>query len=43
MSPFDPVAITGAVVLCVMVTLFACYVPVRRAMRIAASDALKTE
>ena len=42
-SPFDPVAMTGAVVLCVAVTVFACYLPVRRAMRIAASDALKAD
>src|SRR5262245_37780525 len=42
-SPFDPVAMIGAVVMCVAVTLFACYMPVRRAMRIAASDALKVE
>jgi putative ABC transport system permease protein len=42
-SPLDPLALTAAVALCVAVTLLACYMPVRRAMRIAASDALRSE
>jgi predicted permease len=42
-SPFDPLALSGAVVLCVAVTLLACYVPLRRAMRVSASDALRAE
>jgi hypothetical protein len=42
-SPFDPLALSGAVALCVCVTLLACYVPLRRAMRISASDALRSE
>jgi putative ABC transport system permease protein len=43
LSPFDPLAITGALFLSVTVTLIACYLPARRAMRIAASDALRAE
>jgi putative ABC transport system permease protein len=42
-SPFDPLAFGGAAALCVAVTLLACYVPVRRAMRISAGDALRSE
>jgi predicted permease len=42
-SPFDPLALSGAVALCVAVTLLACYVPVRRAMRISAGAALRSE
>jgi ABC-type lipoprotein release transport system permease subunit len=42
-SPLDPLALTVAVTLCVAVTLLACYVPVRRAMRIESSDALRSE
>jgi predicted permease len=42
-SPLDPVAMTGAVVLCVAVTLVACYAPLHRAIRIAATDALRSD
>jgi predicted permease len=42
-SPFDPLAFGGAVALCVTVSLLACYAPVRRAMRIGAGDALRSE
>ena len=42
-SPIDPVTLTGAVTLCTLVVLAACYVPVSRAMRIEASDALRSE
>jgi predicted permease len=42
-SPFDPLALSGAVALCVAVTLVAGYVPLRRALRISASDALRSE
>jgi putative ABC transport system permease protein len=42
-SPLDPLAMTGAVALCLAVTLVACYVPVHRALRIAATDALRSE
>ena len=42
-SPFDPLALSGAVALCVSVSLLACYAPLRRAMRISASDALRAE
>jgi predicted permease len=42
-SPLDPLALTGAGGLCVIVTLVGCYVPVRRAMGVAATDALRSE
>jgi ABC-type antimicrobial peptide transport system permease subunit len=42
-SALDPLALTVAVGLCVAVTLLACYVPLRRAMRIDGSDALRSE
>jgi predicted permease len=42
-SPFDPLAWGGAVVLCLSVTLLACLGPLRRAMRVSASDALRSE
>lgn len=42
-SPIDPTTIAGAVVLCGGVAMAACYVPISRAMRIAASDALRAE
>jgi predicted permease len=39
--PIDPVTFSGAAVLFALVGLAACYVPVRRATRIAAIDALR--
>jgi predicted permease len=42
-SPIDPVTLVVAVGVCTAVALAACYVPVSRAMRIAASDALRSE
>ena len=42
-SPIDPAAIGGGVVLCTGVAMAACYVPISRAMRIEASDALRAE
>ncbi len=42
-SPLDPIALIGAVAVCVAVAIVACYVPVHRAMCIAASDALRSE
>ena len=42
-SPLDPIALTGAVALCVTVSLAASYVPIHQAMRVAASDALRSE
>ena len=42
-SPLDPVALIGAVLVLVVSTLVACYVPARRATRIATLDALRTE
>jgi putative ABC transport system permease protein len=42
-SPVDPPTLAAAIVLCSGVVLAACYVPVHRAMRIAASDALRSE
>lgn len=42
-SPIDPVTFLAAVVLCALVVLAACYVPVHRAVRIAAADALRAE
>jgi predicted permease len=42
-SPLDPIALTGAVAVCAAVAVVACYVPVHRAMRVAASDALRAE
>ncbi|HEY1305957.1 MAG TPA: ABC transporter permease [Vicinamibacterales bacterium] len=42
-SPIDPVTFLATVVMCALVVLAACYVPVHRAVRIAAADALRTE
>jgi ABC-type antimicrobial peptide transport system permease subunit len=42
-SPLDTVTLVAAVTLCTIVSLAACYVPVARAMRIAASDALRAD
>lgn len=42
-SPVDPVALAGAVTLCTVVALTACYVPVSSAMRVDGSDALRAE
>jgi ABC-type antimicrobial peptide transport system permease subunit len=41
-SPVDPVTLLGAVMLCALVALTASDVLVRRAMRVAASDALRS-
>jgi len=43
LSPVDPVALTAAAGLCAAVTFIACWVPVLRAMRIEATDALRSE
>jgi len=42
-SPLDPATLVGAVVLCVVVVLAGSFVPVSRVMKIAASDALRSE
>jgi putative ABC transport system permease protein len=42
-SPLDPVALAAGVGLCVGVTFAACVVPVSRAIRVEASDALRSE
>jgi ABC-type antimicrobial peptide transport system permease subunit len=42
-SPIDPVTLGVAMALCIGVSLAACYVPVARAIRIEASDALRSE
>jgi predicted permease len=42
-NPLDPTALTAAVVVLTAATLLACYVPARRATRIATLEALRTE
>jgi ABC-type antimicrobial peptide transport system permease subunit len=42
-SPLDPVALTGAAGVCIAVAVVASWVPVHRALRVAASDALRSE
>jgi predicted permease len=42
-SPIDPATLLGAVLLCAMVAMAACYVPISRALRIESSDALRAE
>jgi predicted permease len=42
-SPFDPPTLAGAVLLCLLIALAGCVVPTMRAVRIAASDALRAE
>jgi predicted permease len=42
-SPIDPAALLTAMALSAIVVLVACYVPVRRAMRIPAAEALRAE
>jgi len=42
-SPIDPLTFLVSCVLCGTVSLAACYVPVHRALRIAAADALRAE
>jgi ABC-type antimicrobial peptide transport system permease subunit len=42
-SPIDPLTFLLSCVLCGTVSLAACYVPVHRALRIAAADALRAE
>jgi predicted permease len=42
-SPIDPVTLGVAMALCIGVSLAACYVPIARAIRIEASDALRSE
>ena len=42
-SPFDPPALLGAVLLCLLIALAGCLVPTLRAVRIAATDALRSE
>jgi ABC-type antimicrobial peptide transport system permease subunit len=42
-SPLDPAALIAAVLVLGAATLLACYIPARRATRIATLDALRTE
>jgi len=42
-SPIDPPALLAAMALCAGVVIVACYVPVHRAVRIPAADALRAE
>ena len=42
-APVDPIAFGGAALLFALIGLSACYVPVRRALRIDAMDALRYE
>jgi predicted permease len=42
-SPIDPIAWLAAVILCAVVVLTACAIPVRRAMRIEPNEALRYE
>jgi ABC-type antimicrobial peptide transport system permease subunit len=42
-SPIDPGALLGGMLLSALVVLAACYVPAHRAVRIAAADALRAE
>jgi ABC-type antimicrobial peptide transport system permease subunit len=42
-NPLDPTALTVAVLVLTAATLLACYMPARRATRIAALEALRTE
>jgi ABC-type antimicrobial peptide transport system permease subunit len=42
-SPLDPAALLAAVLVLGAATLLACYIPARRATRIATLDALRTE
>jgi predicted permease len=42
-SPLDPAALAAAVMVLAAATLLACYIPARRATRIATLDALRTE
>jgi ABC-type lipoprotein release transport system permease subunit len=42
-SPLDPIALMTAAGLCTTVALVASWVPVQRAMRVTASDALRAE
>jgi ABC-type antimicrobial peptide transport system permease subunit len=43
LPPLDPVTFGGAAVLFAAIGLAACYVPIRRAMRIAPVEALRHE
>jgi predicted permease len=42
-SPLDPAALIAAVIVLAVATLLACYIPARRATRIATLEALRTE
>jgi ABC-type antimicrobial peptide transport system permease subunit len=42
-NPLDPTALMAAVLVLTVATLLACYVPARRATRIATLEALRTE
>jgi putative ABC transport system permease protein len=42
-SPVEPAALTAAVLVLGAATLLACYIPARRATRIAPLEALRTE
>jgi predicted permease len=42
-SPLDPTALVAAVIVLAAATLLACYIPARRATRIATLEALRTE
>jgi ABC-type antimicrobial peptide transport system permease subunit len=42
-SPFDPLVLTIAIVVLSTASLLACYLPARRATRVAPTDALRAE
>jgi len=42
-SPLDPPTLVSAVLLCLFIALAGCVVPTMRAVRVAASDALRAE
>jgi len=42
-SPFDPVILTAAALVLSTATLLACYLPARRATRVAPTEALRAE